>query len=80
MTINLYTWFSERKLDFLPVHFIATNTFVDDDRHIWVLEKCTGRYYIGSRKDTDDWLSLLTESVIYFEDPQEAVLYQLTWS
>lgn len=80
MNINLYTWFAERKLDFLPKHFICTNTYVDDERHLWVLEKCIGRYYIGQKYDEGDFVALFGEQIIYFEDPQEAVLYQLTWS
>ena len=80
MNINLHTWFIDRQLDFLPMHFVPTNTHVDDERHLWVLEKCTGRYYIGKKQESNEWISLFTDPVIYFEDPQEAVLYQLTWS
>lgn len=80
MNINLHTWFAERKLDFLPDHFVSTNTTVDDERHLWVLEKLVGRYYIGIKSDSEDWVALFSDPVIYFEDPQEAVMYQLTWS
>jgi len=77
--LNLMTWFADRKLDYLPKHFIPTNTPIDDAKHLWVLEKCKGRYYIGNKESTE--LSfLLHEDNIFFEDPQEAVLYELTWS
>lgn len=80
MNINLHTWFGERKMSFLPAHFIQTNTHVDDERHLWVLEKLVGRYYIGHKKDSEDFLSIFSDPIIYFEDPQEALFYKLTWS
>lgn len=81
MNINLHTWFAQRRVEFLPKHFVATKTPLDDAKHIWILEKCVGRYYVGKNKeDDDDWLSLFNEERAYFEDPQEAVLYELTWS
>jgi len=77
--INLMTWFSERQLEFCPKHFVKANTCIDDEKKLWVLEKLTGRFCIlpssiglQSLFDTDD--------VIYFEDPKEAVFYDLTWS
>jgi hypothetical protein len=73
------TWFSERQLEFCPKHFVKANTSIDDEKKLWVLEKLTGRFCIlpssiglQSLFDTDD--------VIYFEDPKEAVFYDLTWS
>ena len=83
MNINLYTWFVKRQLDFLPNHSVPTVTPVNDERHMWILEKCNGRYHIGPaqhKQKENDWLALFGEYVVYFEDPQEAVLYELTWS
>ena len=83
MNINLMTWFTERKLDYLPKHFIPANAYIDEERHLWILEKCTGRFYIGQKNNTEFselMLFLLEEEIVYFEDPQEAVLYELTWS
>lgn len=77
--LNLMTWFSDRKLDYLPKHFVATQTPVDDDKLLWVLEYCRGRYFIGS-KGAKEFDLLFMPETIYFEDPQEAVLYELTWS
>jgi hypothetical protein len=77
--INLLTWFSRRKVDYLPKHFVPTNTPIDGNKHLWVLEKCRGRYFIGS-KDSNELSFLFHEDNIFFEDPQEAVLYELTWS
>lgn len=80
MNINLMTWFTERRLDYLPKHFVRTNASLDDKRHLWILEKCTGRYYVGEPHDDENWVSLFLDETVYFEDPQEAVLYELTWS
>lgn len=76
MDINLYTWFTERELDFCPKHFIATNTPVDTEKKLWILEKLNGRFYLGIK--SKDFL--MSEQYPYFEDPQEAVYYELTWS
>lgn len=80
MNINLHTWFSERKINFLPAHFISTNAEINDERHLWVLENLVGRYYIGPKKGGEDFLSLFYDSVIYFEDSKEALFYDLKWS
>lgn len=77
MNINLYTWFTERQLDFCPKHFIKASTPIDDDKLFWVLEKLQGRFYL-SKNNVATFLDLTTE--IYFEDSQEAMLYELTWS
>lgn len=79
MNINLHTWFANRECDYLPKHFIATKSPVTDERHLWILEKCQGRFYVGQKED-DDILGFLKDYIVYFEDPQEAILYELTWS
>jgi hypothetical protein len=83
--INLMTWFSERELDFCPKHFVKTNTPLSPERREWIVENCKGRYYVQSINDftgvnllsLDD---LMEFAVPYFEDPQEAILYELKWS
>jgi len=74
MNINLNTWFGQRQLDFCPKHFTKANTILDSDSLQWVQEKLLGRYYI---EDSDGFFAV---NNIYFEDPQEAVFYDLTWS
>lgn len=81
MNINLTTWFSDRQMQYLPLHFVTTNTEINDERLLWVLEKLVGRYYIGPSKNEEDWsYSLFNNSIIYFEDPHEALFFELTWS
>jgi hypothetical protein len=73
MNINYNTWFSERQLDFCPKHFVKCQAPLTTESKLWVYETLKGRFYIS---DLDLWL----DSTVYFEDPQEATLYELTWS
>ena len=41
------------------------------------MEKLHGRFFVADN-DSDDLF--VVYSIIYFEDPQEAVFYELTWS
>ena len=75
MNINLYTWFAERELDFLPTHFVKCNALLTNESKIWVLENLKGRFFVDESNYLFDF-----DSSIYFEDPQEAVHYELTWS
>jgi len=73
--INLYTWYQQRQLDYCPIHFVATNTPLTSESKMWVLERLQGRFFLPQI------LSLQSnEAPPYFEDPEEAVLYELTWS
>jgi hypothetical protein len=80
--INLMTWFSKRELDYCPKHFVQTNTPINDDRHQYILENFKGRFYIGYKENNieNSLLSLLEDTYPYFEDPQEAVVYELKFS
>lgn len=79
MNINLQSWFAERHCAYLPKHFVCASTPISDEKHLWILEKCIGRYYIG-QIDGTKLASLLQDPLVYFEDPQEAIFYELTWS
>jgi hypothetical protein len=78
LTINIDTWSKSREISYCPKHFVSTTTPLTEESKIWVLERLHGRYHIG--------LNYLRNNIfdstlsIYFEDPQEAVLYELTWS
>ena len=74
MNINLYTWFGHRELDLLPTHFIKCSAPATLESKLWVLENLKGRFFIENSN------FLFNDEVIYFEDPQEAVHYELTWS
>lgn len=82
MDINLFTWHTDRCLDFCPKHFVLVKIPLTDDAKLWITNRLSGRYYVGSLNTEENALfSLLDANVYaYFEDPQEAVLFQLTWS
>jgi hypothetical protein len=71
--INLHTWFMDRELDFVPSHFVVSKTALTVDAKIWILEKLTGRFSITANEGFFGSLSPA------FEDPKEALFYELTW-
>lgn len=71
LTINIETWLTDRELSYCPKHFVKANTPLFDKSKIWILERLHGRFYIQN-----DHLSFIP----FFEDPEEAMLYELTWS
>ena len=73
MNINLNTWFMERELSFCPKHFVKCHTPITTESKLWVYETLKGRFYINHNE-------LFFDSNVHFEDPQEATLYELTWS
>jgi hypothetical protein len=56
----------------------VVNTPVQDETKMWILERLTGRFAIVLNNDG----SFLASDNLYpaFEDPKEAVFYELTWS
>lgn len=72
--INLISWYSKRELDFCPKHFIKANTPLTLKSKDWIKDHLVGRFFI---KEYD---YNVFEHYPYFEDPQEAILYELTWS
>lgn len=77
MTINLNTWYDGRQVDVCPKHFVRAQTELDEEKQFWVLEKLSGRFHIKDNKTRN---LFFYDRVIYFEDPHEAVVYELTWS
>ena len=79
MNINLMTWFSERQLNVCPKHFIMVKIPVSEDSLSWIIDRLSGRFHIGADHKQPSLLFDLDEYPS-FEDPQEAMLFQLTWS
>jgi len=73
--VNLYTWFMDRELEFTPNHFVTSKTPITDDSKIWILEKLSGRFSVCSNAKS----SFFTTMYPSFEDPKEALFYELTW-
>lgn len=73
--INLETWFMERELLTAPAHFVKVNTTLTPEARIWILEKLRGRFSISH--------SIFSSGggpyEVAFEDPKEAMFYELTW-
>lgn len=78
--MNPVLWFGDRKLEKVPPHFVRCTTPVNSNIEFWVLTKTYGRYSIITVSN-DDHLSLFSDiEIIYFEDPKEAILYELRWA
>lgn len=73
--IDTINWYIDRKLPFTPRHFIKVKTKLTDENELWILKNLKGRY--GLVIETDNYDSY---TVPAFEDPAEAVIYELTWS
>jgi len=79
--IDPVTWYSERELQFTPVHFVVTKTKLTNQSKLWIYNNLKGRFSIVQRNDQEEpWLVLEFMGVPAFEDPKEAVLYELTWA
>lgn len=72
--INLNTWYMRRKLENIPAHFVATRTSITDQSLAWIYEKCTGRFGLYLKGGLQAF-----KVHPYFEDPREAMLYELVW-
>jgi len=89
--VNPSNWYSNRELPYTPKHFTVSNTPLTQESRIWIMNSLVGRYSIVQYTDpdnTDDSFSVFSglSSVDLgfgrpaFEDPKEAVFYELTWS
>ena len=79
--IDPTSWFSERELKYTPKHFIVSKTPLTNESKIWILNKLKGRFSVTFTEDTiDDFLVLHLIGNPAFEDPKEAIFYELTWS
>jgi len=79
------TWYSNRQLDFTPVHFVITKTPLSIESMLWVMNNLRGRFSIVRRATSDDKGVIWSQpydlmGIPAFEDPKEAVLYELTWT
>lgn len=84
-SINLLTWLDAREVKGItPKHFVLAKTRLTAQSLIWIEEKLAGRYSLVSADLEDlDYITSDWSSYNYypaFENPSEAVLYELTWS
>ena len=76
---NPKVWFGERELFHVPPHFVKCETPVTPETIQWIECTLIGRYALSSFSESDTffWDS---KQYIYFEDPKEAMMYELRWS
>jgi|APFre7841882654_1041346.scaffolds.fasta_scaffold521050_2 hypothetical protein len=74
--INLETWFTDRELKICPRHFVPTKTPISKESKQWILEKLHGRFSL-SEGPNNDFFTI--DMCPWFEDPKEAVFYELKW-
>lgn len=74
--INLFTWFSEREMNFAPPHFVYAAGKISPETKQWVLEKLSGRFHVP----TTFFPITKAKGSIAFEDPAEALFYELKWA
>lgn len=80
MEINLQSWFVDRELSHCPPHFVRTQTIATSENRLWIYEMCVGRYCFVNSSRNDDFIRFLDNKYPAFEDPKEAMLFELTWS
>jgi hypothetical protein len=78
MNVNVLAWYATRKLSICPPHFVKCTTPVTEKTLLWVMSKLHGRYTL-EEGDDDDFM-FVSIRYISFEDPAEAMLYELRWS
>jgi len=72
-------WYGERKLSHVPPHFVKSASLLTTESLSWVIGRLSGRYAISSFTDDVNFF-LDSHNYIYFEDPGEAMMYELRWS
>jgi hypothetical protein len=79
--IDPVSWFSERELKHTPKHFVVSKTHLTLESKVWILNKLKGRFSVTYSEDSiDDLLVFHSMGNPAFEDPKEAIFYELTWS
>jgi hypothetical protein len=81
--LNLYTWFSNRELNYCPKHFLVVDVLITYESKQWILEKLTGRFCLvefPNYSDQESYDSMLQFGYFpAFENPTEATYFQLMW-
>lgn len=71
-------WYINRRMDFKPSHFITVKTPLTKNSAQWILNNLTGRFTFNGNNELNEDLDEVTYPS--FEDPAEAILYELKWS
>jgi len=77
--IDPLSWFGTREVKTtIPKHFTKSSTPMSEESYIWVVKKLAGRF--GTSVDISNISSIIDDNYFYFEDPKEAMIYELRWS
>lgn len=78
---NPQLWFGERELKFMPPHFVKCYTPITPEGLTWVKTKLSGRYCLVDTTNVGTHTFVFDNTFnIAFEDPSDAVMYELRWS
>jgi hypothetical protein len=81
--IDPITWFSEREIKYTPKHFVVSTTSLTPESKNWILKNLNGRFSVVHWGEQNQTVGIFIDSLYgrpAFEDPKEALLYELTWS
>lgn len=81
--VDPYSWFGEREVAFTPPHFIITKTPISPESKGWIHANLRGRFSIvyGDESPDGDVITIIwMAGCPAFEDPQEALAYELKWA
>jgi hypothetical protein len=79
MNINPIKWFLKREMEFSPPHFVKTSTPTNSESILWIISTLSGRYCISQNIDNTQ-MFIESSNIAFFEDPAEAMMYELRWS
>jgi hypothetical protein len=71
-------WFIDRRLPFKPPHFVTANTAITKESAKWIVHTLIGRYTFIEGDTAGNFFEPFV--LPSFEDPAEAVMYELKWS
>ena len=75
-SVDPLSWFTNREMQYTPKHFTVTSHPLTVESKQWVLDTLTGGFSIVYHSPT----SIIPNGNIAFEDPKEAIFYELRWS
>jgi hypothetical protein len=78
LEITPNVWFIDRRLPFKPPHFVMASTPVTKESAKWIVHNLVGRYTFIASVSVDSFFEPIV--LLSFEDPTEALLYELKWS
>jgi hypothetical protein len=78
LEVDPILWFSTRETKFAPPHFVVAQTKLTIESLHWVRNNIRGRFSVLG--DPADLLFGNDLGSVAFEDPKDAMIYELKWS